>query len=119
MSKALNIHVLVLNKSWKPIGHTTVKDALEDMNSSKYPKKALKIEYMKDDQGNFDFSAPTEVIPLSWKEWATLSPREFDEDSIIIKCPSRRSEQQREISITIMEESVYGRVTWFLIKVLP
>jgi 5-methylcytosine-specific restriction endonuclease McrA len=52
------------------------------MNSSKHPKKAIKIEYLKNADGTFDFSAPTEVLPLAWEEWVTLSPREFDEDSI-------------------------------------
>lgn len=52
------------------------------MNSSRHPKKALKIEYIKNKDGTFDFSAPTEVLPLAWNEWITLAPREFDEDSI-------------------------------------
>lgn len=82
MSNILNNKVLVLNKAWVAIGTTTVKSALEDMNSSKHPKKALKIEYISDEKGNYDFSNPTEILPLAWNEWVTLSPREFDEDSI-------------------------------------
>lgn len=82
MRNILNNHVLVLNKSWIPIGTCSVKKALEDMNSSKQPKKALKIEYLKDEKGNFDFSNPTEVLPLNWAEWITITPREFDEGSI-------------------------------------
>lgn len=82
MSNILNKPVLVLNKAWIPIGTCTVKSAFEDMNSSKHPKKALKIEYLKDSKGNYDFSNPTEVLPLSWAEWSTLAPRDFDEDSI-------------------------------------
>jgi 5-methylcytosine-specific restriction endonuclease McrA len=82
MANILNKHVLLLNKAWVPIGTVTVKKAFEDMNSSKHPKKALKIEYACDDNGEFDFSAPTEILPLAWNEWATISPREFDEDSI-------------------------------------
>jgi 5-methylcytosine-specific restriction endonuclease McrA len=78
----LNRKVILLNAAWLPIGTTTVKNALEDMNSSKQPKKALKIEYLKGENGEYDFSAPSEILPLAWKEWATLSPREFDEDSI-------------------------------------
>jgi len=81
MANILNKSVLLLNKAWLPIGTTTVKSAMEDMNSSKHPKKALKIEYAERD-GKYDFSAPTEILPLDWKEWITLSPRDFDEDSI-------------------------------------
>lgn len=78
----LNKHVLVLNRAWIPIGTCTVKKALEDMNSSKNPKKSLKIEYFKDSQGNYSFENPTEIIPLGWNEWITLPPREFDQESI-------------------------------------
>lgn len=78
----LNKHVLVLNKSWIPIGTCSVKKAFEDLNSSKQPKKGLKIEYLKDSKGNYDFSSPTEIIPLGWSEWITLSPRDFDQDII-------------------------------------
>lgn len=81
MENSIYKHVLVLNKSWMPIATCSVKKALEDMNSSKYPKKALKIEYLKD-KGKPNFSNPTEIIPLAWKEWSTLSPREHDQDSI-------------------------------------
>lgn len=90
MSNILNKAVLVLNKAWIPIGTCTVKKAFEDMNSSKHPKKALKIEYLSDSKGNYDFSNPTEVLPLGWAEWSTLAPREFDEDSIrSVKCEFR------------------------------
>ena len=82
MSNILDRKVLLLNAAWLPIGTTTVKSAFEDMNSSKHPKKALRIEYVKNDKGEFDFSAPTDISPLTWAEWEKLSPREFDEDSI-------------------------------------
>jgi 5-methylcytosine-specific restriction endonuclease McrA len=90
MSNILNKPVLVLNKAWVPIGTCTVKCAFEDMNSSKHPKKALKVEYFKDSKGVYDFSNPTEVLPLGWAEWSTLAPRDFDEDSIrSVKCEFR------------------------------
>jgi len=82
MGNILDKKVLLLNAAWLPIGTATVKSVFEDMNSSRHPKKALKIEYAKNAKGEFDFSAPTEVLPLAWAEWETLSPREFDEDSI-------------------------------------
>lgn len=82
MSNILNKSVLVLNKAWLPIATCTVKKAFEDLNSSKQPKKALKIEFLKDSKGNYDFSAPTEILPLAWSEWITIAPREFDEDTI-------------------------------------
>jgi len=52
------------------------------MSSSKSPKLALKCEYLVDAKGNPDYSTPTEVIPLKWAEWITLSPRPYDEDCI-------------------------------------
>ena len=74
----LNQRVLLLNANWMPIAFITVKKALEDMNSSKSPKLALKIEYDQDEHGNFDFSRPTEMLPLAFKEWITISPRKHD-----------------------------------------
>lgn len=79
----LDKKVLQLNAAWLPIGTTTVKSALEDMNSSKHPKLAIKIEFPVDSKGIPDYSAgPTEVIPLKWAEWITLSPRSYDDDYI-------------------------------------
>jgi len=75
--------VLVLNSGWYGIGVCTVKKALEDMNSCKTPKKALKIEYFKDpNTGEYDFTQPIEITPLDWDYWVQISPREYDEDAI-------------------------------------
>jgi len=82
MNKVLNKQVLVLNKAWVPIATVTVKKALEDMNSSRHPKKSLKIEYFKSDKGVYDYQNPIEILPLEWDEWITITPRDFDEDSI-------------------------------------
>ncbi len=82
MSNIVYSKVLCLNAAWLPIGTCTVKKALEDMNSIRSPKKALKIEYAKDENGQYDFSKPTEIIPLDWDNWVQLTPREFDADSI-------------------------------------
>lgn len=78
----LNRKVLVLNAAWLPTGTKTVKKVLEDMNSSRKPHKALKIEYALDQHGQPDFSKPVEVIPLAWAEWITLNPRPHDEHVI-------------------------------------
>lgn len=74
-----NIHepVLVLNAAWLPIGTTPLYKALADMSSSRSPKLALKIEYYEED-GNYFFDKPTEILPLKWEEWITLSPRPYD-----------------------------------------
>jgi 5-methylcytosine-specific restriction endonuclease McrA len=83
MGNILDRKVLQLNAAWLPIGTTTVKSALEDMNSSRHPKSAIKIEFPVDIHGLPDYAAgPTEVIPLRWAEWITLSPRVYDEDYI-------------------------------------
>jgi hypothetical protein len=78
----LNQQVLVLNAAWQAIGTTPLCTALSDMNSSKSPKLAIKIEYFKDEEGNYHLDKPTEIIPLGWDEWITLSPREFDVDVV-------------------------------------
>lgn len=72
----------MLNASWLPVGVSPVKKVLEDMNSSRSPKKALKIEYFQHPNGDIDYNNPIEIIPLPWDEWVTLAPRSFDEDSI-------------------------------------
>lgn len=77
----INRPVLLLNACWQAIDTITLKKAMEDMNSSRTPKLALKIEYQRTDNG-FDFTKPTEIIPLKWGEWITLSSREYDEDCI-------------------------------------
>jgi hypothetical protein len=82
MYNILNNKVLILNSAWLPIGTLTVKKTLEDMNSSRHPKKAIKIEYLVKKNGEPDYANPTEIIPLAWNEWVTLSPRGFDDCSI-------------------------------------
>jgi len=82
MSNILDRKVLLLNAAWRAIGTITVKKAMEDLNSSKHPKLALKIEYPVNNKGIPDYTTPTECIPLKWDEWATLSPRPYDEDCI-------------------------------------
>lgn len=78
----INQPVLVLNAGWMPIGTTQLFTALSDMNSSKSPKLALKIEYFKDEEGSYHLDKPTEILPLYWDEWITLSPREIDMESV-------------------------------------
>jgi len=78
MSNVLHKKVLVLNANWAPIGFCSVQTALQDMNSSKTPKLAIKVEYYKDDNGSYHFDMPIEMIPLRWDEWVELSPREVD-----------------------------------------
>ena len=82
MINILNHKVLMLNASWLPICTLPVKKVLEDMNSANCPKKAIKIEYLEDENGEPDYTSPSEIIPLGWDEWVTLPPREYDEFSI-------------------------------------
>jgi len=82
MHNVINNKVLILNAAWLPIGVLSAKKVLEDMNSSRHPKKAIKIEYLIKKNGEPDYTNPTEIIPLAWDEWVTLCPRECDEDSI-------------------------------------
>ena len=82
MSRILNQRVLVLNAGWLAIGFRPLKKVIEDMNSSRSPKKALKIEYGLTPSGEPDYDNITEMLPLGWDDWVTLLPRHFDEDVI-------------------------------------
>jgi hypothetical protein len=76
----LNKHCLVLNAGWFAIGTCTVSKAISDMYIGS--KKPVKIEYLKDSEGNYDFDKPTEIMPLDWNSWEQLSPREYDDGCI-------------------------------------
>ena len=86
--------VLVLNKSWLVIGIQPVDKVLADMfTSGPSPKQALKIEYEIDSDGNPNYDKPTEVLPLTWDQWLTISPRDFDEKvihtpNILVRVPT-------------------------------
>ncbi len=82
MKNILDNSVLVLNSGWQAISFCTMQKALERMNSSKSPRKALKIEYWKNEDGTYDFDKITEMIPLAWEEWIDLPLREFEEECI-------------------------------------
>lgn len=75
-------NVLVLNAHWIPVNICSVKKALEDMNSSRNPKKALVIEYLQKDDGSYDFSTASEIYPVGWEDWTQLAPRPYDENYI-------------------------------------
>lgn len=79
MKATIYQNVLVLNKHWIPIGVSTVKKALEDMCSSKNPKKALVIEYAEGLSGEYDFATPSVLYPATWEEWSKLAPRPYDD----------------------------------------
>jgi 5-methylcytosine-specific restriction endonuclease McrA len=83
MKSILDSRVLCLNSSWIPIGFCTLKKALEDMNSCKSPKKALKIEFWEESDGVFDFDQITEMTPLNFEEWINLPLRKHDPESCV------------------------------------
>lgn len=83
--------VLVLNAGWIPVGYSSVRQTLISM--AKGIKYALKIEYPKDNEGNYNFDTPSELYPVNWDQWITLPPREFDLEAIhtskeLIRVPS-------------------------------
>jgi len=81
-SNILNHKVLKLNKNWQALDVTTLEDAVNRLNSSKNPYSVIKIEYGKDQNGNYDFDNPLEFTPLFWNDWIKLAPRPFDEVSV-------------------------------------
>lgn len=73
--------VLRLNRGWQPIGRSTVKDALVAMSSGDEFIKAataIDIQYVKNESGEWDFSNPVGLVPVSWSDWVNLPVRDFD-----------------------------------------
>lgn len=77
---ALHKSVLIVNSGGIPVDTTTVQDAISDVYTGS--KRAMKIEYWKDENGQYDFSKCVELLPLNFADWSQLGPREFDEFSI-------------------------------------
>ena len=86
MKSIINDKVLCLNNVWQAIGFCSVKKALEDMNSCKSPKKALKVEFWESSDGVFDFEQVVEMTPLAFEEWVNLPLRKYDPDSCVRTC---------------------------------
>ena len=76
--------VLQLNGNWMPIDTKTPKEAIIAMTSQgdSPPAQALDISYEKDENGEYDFSCPSYMNPVSWEDWIDLDKtpiREYDE----------------------------------------
>jgi len=75
--------VLRLNHAWQPIGECQVRDALVAMCSggNEFLKAAiaLDIQYGKTPEGEWDFSAPTSIIPTSWEKWIELPVYDYQD----------------------------------------
>lgn len=76
---------LKLNRSWNPMGYTSVGRAISDLAAG-LSAKALDLDYQKDENGNYildEFGVPignpTIMNPLDWEEWLLLPVRSFDE----------------------------------------
>lgn len=77
MSVVNKLLVLKLNKHWQVIGQGLVCDSVIDLAAG-INSYALDIDYVKDENGNPDFSQTTMVRPVSWDEWITLPIRSWD-----------------------------------------
>jgi 5-methylcytosine-specific restriction endonuclease McrA len=73
---------LSLNKIWKPIGYTSVQDAIVKLTGSEIKPKpsmvALDIQYEVNEDGTPMFNQPTVVNPVTWEEWISLPIRDWD-----------------------------------------
>lgn len=73
---------LNLNASWQPVGFKTVKDAIIDLCGSESDGKptslAIDITYPVKDNGDSDFSATPNMVPVTWSEWVNLPIRSWD-----------------------------------------
>ena len=82
--------VLALNRSWQPIGHRTVRQALVALNGGAdgiAPAVALDISYPLLTDGASDYTRPSSVVPVPWTEWIELPVRGFD---LSINTPRRQ-----------------------------
>src|ERR1035438_7288733 len=73
--------VLALNRSWQPIGHTTVKKAFVAMSGGSDGNPAalgLDIAYAQLANGDWDFSVPVDMRALDLDQWMELPVRECD-----------------------------------------
>ncbi len=73
--------VLALNRSWQPIGHRTVKQALVALNGGAdgiAPAVALDIAYPPLPDGTPDYTRLSSVVPVPWAQWIELPVRPFD-----------------------------------------
>ena len=68
--------VLKLNKSWQPVGYSTVQRAIVDLAAG-VAARALDLEYELDSDGN-PTGDPTGMTPVSWVDWIQLPVRPYD-----------------------------------------
>lgn len=81
MNVADKILCLCLDKTYKPIGQKTVKEAINKLCATDSRNKpswyALDISYKKAN-GQYDFDQYENVFPVVWDDWIKLPIREFD-----------------------------------------
>lgn len=68
--------VLKLNKSWQPVGYSTVGRAIVDLSAG-LSAKALDLEYELDEDG-MPIGDPISMNTLEWEDWVKLPVRVFD-----------------------------------------
>ncbi len=90
MSIMNKLLVLKLNRSWMPVGFSTIKKAIIDLCAD-INCFALDIDYPIID-GNPDFSHPLRMNPVTWDEWVELPIRSWDiplhSPSVIVRAPT-------------------------------
>lgn len=73
--------VLCLNRVWQPLRTTTVQDALIAMNSGDPFLKAavaIDVQYERREDGSWDLSEASNLVPTRWEQWIELPVRDFD-----------------------------------------
>ena len=94
MSEILDTpNTLFLNGNWLPIRIGTPRSAVLAMNAEGAGAAyALDIAYGIDEDGKYDFSVATSIIPMSWSEWVLLPVRPFDSvintPNMAVRCPT-------------------------------
>ena len=69
---------LTLNDFWKPVGQTTIADAIVNLPSDVSDYLAVDIGYETNPDGTFDRSKVEYMNPVPWETWITLPVREGD-----------------------------------------
>lgn len=68
--------VLKLNRSWAPVGYSTVQKAIVDLAAG-VAAKALDLEYELDSDG-VPTGDPIGMTPVDWENWLKLPVRSYD-----------------------------------------
>lgn len=72
-----HISILKINKNWLPVALTSVEKVFPDMMTRVVA--GMHTSFERGEDGEYDFTKPTEAWPVPWDEWIKLPIREYDD----------------------------------------